>query len=77
MIKAIERLKDLDQITLRISSTDEDGTYWGEMSALSFDEMVNAAQEVLAGSPSKRRKMLVVRRGEEEIKIAVDQGNGG
>lgn len=75
MIKAIERLKDLDQITLRISSSDEDGTIQGEMPASSFDEMVNAAQEVLAGSPSKRRKMLVVRRGEEEIRIPVDRGN--
>ena len=75
MIKAIERLKDLDQITLRISSSDEDGTIQGETPASSFDEMVNAAQEVLAGSPSKRRKMLVVRRGEEEIRIPVDQGS--
>ncbi len=75
MIKAIGRLKDLDQITLRISSTDKDGTYRGETPVSSFDEMVNAAQEVLAGSPSKRRKMLVVRRGEEEIRITVDQSN--
>jgi hypothetical protein len=70
VIKAIERLKDLDCITLWISSGDANGISVDEPS---LDEMVNAAQEVLAMSLSKKRKMLVVRRGEEEIRIVVDQ----
>ena len=73
MIKAIERLKDLDRITLWISSGDANGASVDETASPSLDEMVIAAQEVLAVSLSKKRKMLVVRRGDEEIRIVVDQ----
>ena len=65
VIKVIKRLKDLDRIMLWISSGDANGT--------SVDEMVIAAQEVLAVSLSKKRKILVVRCTEEEIRIVVDQ----
>ena len=65
VIKVIKRLKDLDCIMLWISSGDANGT--------SVDEMVIAAQEVLAVSLLKKRKILVVRCTEEEIRIVVDQ----
>ena len=65
VIKVIKRLKDLDHIMLWISSGNANGT--------SVDEMVIAAQEVLAVSLSKKRKILVVRCTEEEIRIVVDQ----
>ena len=73
MIKAIERLKYLDRITLWIASGDANGASVDETASPSLDEMVIAAQEVLAVSLSKKRKMLVVRRGDEEIRIVVDQ----
>ena len=77
VLKAIERLRDLDCITLCISSGDSNGAATAdEAPSPSLDEMVNAAHEVLVGSLSKKRKMLVVRRGEEEIRIVVDQGCG-
>lgn len=74
MIKAIERLKDLDRITLWVSSSGNGTSVDDSTPSPSLDEMVNAAQEVLAVSLSKKRKMLVVRQGEEEIRIVVDQG---
>ena len=73
VIKVIERLKDLDRIMLWISSGDANGTSVDETASPSLDEMVIAAQEVLAVSLSKKRKILVVRRAEEDIRIVVDQ----
>ena len=73
VIKVIERLKDLDRIMLWISSGDANGTSVDETPSPSLDEMVIAAQEVLAVSLSKKRKILVVRRAEEDIRIVVDQ----
>ena len=54
MIKAIKRLKDLDRITLWISVGDR--AIVDELPSPSLDEMVNAAQEVLVKSLSKKRK---------------------
>ena len=73
VIKVIKRLKDLDHIMLWISSGDANGTSVDEMALPSLNEMVIVAQEVLAVSLSKKRKILVVRCTEEEIRIVVDQ----
>ena len=73
VIKVIKRLKDLDCIMLWISSGDANGTSVDETALLSLDQMVIVAQEVLAVSLSKKRKILVVRCAEEDIRIVVDQ----
>ncbi|KAK2467287.1 hypothetical protein APHAL10511_000836 [Amanita phalloides] len=76
VLKATGQLKNLNRITLWVPSDGEESIRSAseeESTSPPLYQMVDAAQEILSSSSSKKSKILVVRQGDEEVRICVDR----